>query len=124
MENKLAQLKSILAEVYDLENTAHLLEWDMQTYMPPGGSEARGYQLGTVMQIAHEKFTSPEVGELLEDLAPLAAQLPPDSDDARLIQVTQRRYTQKTKDSCQDGCRTHPADHRRVFCLAAGAPGE
>jgi carboxypeptidase Taq len=97
MEAKLAQLKSNLAEVLDLENVAHLLEWDMQTHMPPGGSEARGFQLGTVKQIAHEKYTSPEVGRLLDDLSPLAEQLPPDSDDARLIHVTRRRYSQKTR---------------------------
>jgi len=79
-----SQLKSILAEVLDLENVAHLLEWDMQNYMPPGGSESARFQLGTVKQIAHEKFTSPEGGALLDDLGPLAEQLPPESDDARL----------------------------------------
>jgi carboxypeptidase Taq len=37
MEDKLNQLKTILAEVSDLNNAAGLLGWDQQTYMPAGG---------------------------------------------------------------------------------------
>ncbi|MEW6241899.1 MAG: carboxypeptidase M32, partial [Chloroflexota bacterium] len=48
MEEKLAQLKQIMAEVADLNNAAALLGWDQQTYMPRGGAEARGNQLATL----------------------------------------------------------------------------
>lgn len=97
MEDKLKQLKSILAEATDLEYVAYLLEWDQQTYMPPAGAEERGQQIGTIKKLAHNRFASDELGKLLDELAPVAAQLPPDSDDARLIKVTRRKYEQKTK---------------------------
>jgi carboxypeptidase Taq len=97
MESKLLHLKTILAEVSDLQNAAGLLGWDQQTYMPPGGAEDRGYQLGTLRKLAHTKFISEEVGSLLDDLESFADQLPPDSNDARLIRVTQREYKKQTK---------------------------
>jgi carboxypeptidase Taq len=92
METKLKELKTILGEVSDLTTAAALLEWDQQTYMPAGGATARGYQLATLQSIAHDKFTSPEVGQLLEEVGPAIEQLDPDSDDARLVRVTQRDY--------------------------------
>jgi carboxypeptidase Taq len=97
MQPNLDKLKSILAEVSDLQNTAALLSWDQQTYMPPGGAEARGEQLGTVNRLAHEKFTSSEVGRLLEELEGQKDQMDPDSDEARLIKVTAREYEKKTR---------------------------
>ncbi|HSQ25544.1 MAG TPA: carboxypeptidase M32 [Anaerolineales bacterium] len=97
MEKKLSQLKSILNEVHDLNAVSSLLGWDQQTYMPSGGAEGRGYQSGTIDKIAHEKFTSPEVGKLLEDLLISTASLDPDSDDARLVKVTHREYEKRVK---------------------------
>lgn len=97
MEEKLNQLKTILNEVADLNAASALLGWDQQTYMPAGSAEGRGNQLATLGQIAHIKFTSDEVGHLLDDLEPQAAQLEPDSDTARLIKVTRREYDKNTK---------------------------
>jgi len=97
MEEKLKQLASILGEVEDLRYVSLLLGWDQQTYMPPGGAEDRGNRMATVDQIAHVKFTSDEVGKLLDELEPWAAQLDPDSDEARLIKVTRRDYAKLTK---------------------------
>ncbi len=97
MEEKLAQLKAILAEVADLDYAASILHWDLQCLMPPGGAEGRSYQLATLAGLSHIKFTSDEVGKLLQELGPYAAQLDPDSDTARLIKVTARRYEKRTK---------------------------
>jgi carboxypeptidase Taq len=97
MESKLNHLKTILAEVSDLNSAAALLGWDQQTYMPPGGAQGRGYQLGTLQSLAHQKFTSAKVGKLLDDLKPFAEQLDPDSDDARLIKVTRREFEKQTR---------------------------
>jgi carboxypeptidase Taq len=92
MEEKLKQLKAILAEIADLKYALALLDWDQQTYMPPEGAEARGNQIGTLNRLAHDRITSPEVGRLLDELRPLAEKLDPDSDDARLIKVTARDF--------------------------------
>jgi carboxypeptidase Taq len=92
MEKKLEQLKAILAEILDLSYTAALLGWDQQTYMPPGGAEARGNQLALLGRLVHERATSSELGKLLDELKPYTASLDPDSDDARLVKVTARGY--------------------------------
>ena len=97
MEKKIAELKKILARVSDLNRASSLLGWDQQTYMPRGGAQARGYQLGTLNSLAHELFTSDQVGELLETLEDYRQELDPDSDDARLLQVTRREYEKKTR---------------------------
>ncbi len=97
METKLTQLKELLYEVYDLQAAAALLGWDQQTYMPPAGAEARGQQLSTLEKLAHLKFTSPEIGRLLEELSPFAESLDPDSDEAALIRVTRREYEKRTR---------------------------
>ncbi len=97
MEEKYGQLKEILAEIADLQFSAALLNWDQQCYMPPMGAQDRAHQLATLERIAHEMSTSEQVGRLLDDLQPYAAQLPPDSDEARLIKVTTRNYQKNVK---------------------------
>ncbi|HVN15231.1 MAG TPA: carboxypeptidase M32 [Anaerolineales bacterium] len=92
MSEKLNQLKEILAEVADLRNTAAVLGWDQQTFMPQGGSEARGYQLATLGKLAQIKFTSDEVGKLLDDLKAEYAGADPESDDAAYVRVAARDY--------------------------------
>lgn len=97
MEQKLAELKTRLLEVNDLSSAAAVLSWDQSTYMPPGGAEARGRQMSTLARLAHEKFVDEEVGTLLDDLAPVAAQLDADSDDRRLIEVSRREFERAVK---------------------------
>jgi len=96
-ETDLAQLRSILNEYTDLVHIIGLLHWDQETYMPPGGAAERGHQLSALTRIAHLKFTSDDVGRLLEDLKSYANSLDPDSDDARLIKVTNRLYRKRSK---------------------------
>jgi len=92
MSEKLNQLKEILGEVMDLRNASAVLGWDQQTYMPQGGSDARGHQLGTLGKLAQIKFTSDEVGQLLEDLKAEFAGADAGSEEAALIRVTARDY--------------------------------
>ena len=92
MEDKITQLRTALAEVDDIQRAGAILGWDQQTYMPAGGAARRGAQLGTLASIAHKKFTSVEVGKLLEALQPEVENLDPDSDNARLVKVAARNY--------------------------------
>ena len=92
MSEKLEQLKERLGEVSDLQHAASVLGWDQQVNMPPMGNEARGQQLATLSKIAQEKFTSDEVGRLIEDLQQEFAGADTDSDEAALIHVTSRDY--------------------------------
>jgi carboxypeptidase Taq len=97
MEEKINQLKTILAEVSDLNGASSVLGWDQQTYMPRHGAQTRGHQLATLDRLAHLKFTAPEVGELIEALTPAADQFGPDSDEACLVRVTRRIYQKQVK---------------------------
>ena len=97
MNTQLQELKTRLLEVNDLNSANALLGWDQTTYMPPGGAPARGRQMATLGRLAHEKFTDPAVGKLLDDLRPYEEGLPYDSDDASLIRVTRREYERNIK---------------------------
>ena len=92
MADALEGLKERLAEVMDLNKVARLLGWDQQTMMPPAGTAHRAEQFSTLLRIAHERFTDPEVGRLIEELRPLEDSLDPDSDDVALIRLARRDY--------------------------------
>jgi len=96
-EKKLNELKALLAEVNDLNNAAAVLGWDQATYMPAGGSPARGRQMATLAKVAQEKFIDRQVGKLLDDLAKYEESLPYDSDDASYIRVTRHDYERALK---------------------------
>ncbi len=97
MKERLDELKRRLLEVNDISSANALLRWDQTTYMPPGGAAARGRQMATLGRLAHEKFTDPAVGRLLDELDPWARTLPYDSDEAGLVRVTRREYDQATR---------------------------
>jgi carboxypeptidase Taq len=91
-DGALRSLVKRLAEVHDVRSAAGVLGWDQRVTMPPLGTEARAEALATLGRIAHERFVDPEVGRLLEELAPYEESLPYDSDDASLIRVTRRDW--------------------------------
>ncbi|MBU0968486.1 MAG: carboxypeptidase M32 [Proteobacteria bacterium] len=97
MSDKLQKLTTLLAEIADVDNAMALLGWDQQTYMPKGGAEARGNQLATLSRIAHQKFTTEEIGTLLADLEGEFAGAEPDADVARLLEVTRHEFDRKIR---------------------------
>lgn len=119
MQQKIENLKNILAEAVDLKYVIALMEWDQQTYMPKGGAEARARQLGTLGRLAHEMSTSPELGKLLDELRPVVESMDPDSDNARMIRFAIRDYDRET-------CVTPEfvAERARVTSMANHAWGE
>jgi carboxypeptidase Taq len=86
------ELQRRLQEVSDLGKTMSLLAWDQQVMMPRGGGPLRAEQLATVGRIAHEKFTSAEVGRLLDELHDFGEQHEYDSFEASLIRVVSRDW--------------------------------
>jgi len=92
MSEKLNRLKLLLAEVSDLGRIAAVLGWDQQVNMPPMGGEARGQQRAALNKIIQEKFTSDEVGKLLDDLKQEYSNADADDDDAAMIRVAARDY--------------------------------
>ncbi len=90
--SKLAELQRLLGEVSDLGRSAALLAWDERTMMPPGGAQARAEQLSTLARVAHERFTSNEVGRALDGLREWAESHPYESDEASLVRVAWRDW--------------------------------
>jgi carboxypeptidase Taq len=90
-DDALTKLRERLGEIADLQAAARLLDWDEQTMMPSGGAQARAHQLATLERVAHERFVSEDLGDLLDELD---GELDIDAtdDDASLVRVTRRRY--------------------------------
>src|SRR5438045_7496887 len=86
------RLRELLAEVFDLQHAAALLGWDQDTYMPAGGVRNRAEQVATLRRVAHQRFTSDEVGRLLDEAESATQGLADDSDERRLVTVTRRDY--------------------------------
>ncbi len=97
MDPRLQKLKEHLIEINDLKSALAVLSWDQMTFMPTGGAEVRGRQMATLQRLSHEKFISPELGRLLDELQPLPEELSPDSETAALIKVTTRDYQKAIK---------------------------
>jgi carboxypeptidase Taq len=92
VSDALTDLKARLAEVHDIEKAIAVAGWDQRTMMPPGGAAARAEVSATLSGLAHGRFVDPEVGRLLDRLAPLEEELDYDSDEASLIRVTRRDW--------------------------------
>jgi len=60
--------KQKMQQVADVRNAMAVLGWDQETYLPEKGAAFRGQQLTTLSTIAHEMFTAPELGEILQEL--------------------------------------------------------
>jgi carboxypeptidase Taq len=95
--DNLGELRIHLAELVDLRNASHLLGWDQQTMMPPRGGPARADSLATLGRISHEMFISARTGRLLEAAAAELNGAADDSDDSRLVRVTQRNWEKARK---------------------------
>ena len=64
-----AKLVETLKELALLRSCGSVLGWDEQTNLPTKGAEHRANQLALLAGISHDRATSPEIGELLAQLA-------------------------------------------------------
>lgn len=97
MGEALDTLKARLAEIHYLGSAGAVLDWDQQTYMPPGGLHARAEQKAVISRLTHTMFVDPEIGRLLEQAAGEVSDLDPDDEDAALVRVTRRDYEKATR---------------------------
>jgi carboxypeptidase Taq len=86
------QLRDWLAEIADLGDVTHLLEWDQQTMMPARGAAGRAEALATLRRVSHEKFISAETGRLLEAARKAVDGGDPADDEMSLVRVATRRW--------------------------------
>jgi carboxypeptidase Taq len=97
MNAKFGELRARLGEISDLERARDVLSWDRSTYMPPAGTEARATQEATLTRIAHAKFVSDGIGQLLDDLEVEVDTSDDESFEASLIRATRRKYDRERK---------------------------
>lgn len=60
-----AELCKHLYDAATLNAVGSLLNWDQETYMPPGGTNNRSDQYSMISELVHARRTSREVGELI-----------------------------------------------------------
>ncbi len=94
-ESDFEELLKIIRTVCDLRAAAALLEWDQETYMPTGATEARSRQVATLYATSHELFIRDRTGELLERLD--GVEDDPMEFLTSLVRVTQRDYSRACK---------------------------
>jgi carboxypeptidase Taq len=97
MSDELEVLRAGLAKVADLKHAADLIEWDERVYMPEQGATTHGEMQATLRRLAHEQFTSDELGKALDAASRSVAGADADSDEARMIAVAARDYAKATQ---------------------------
>jgi carboxypeptidase Taq len=64
-----SQYKTTLQKIADIKYASAVLQWDQETYLPKNGNDARGRQIATLNELAHEQFTDTKFGALLNELS-------------------------------------------------------
>ena len=93
----LSALTARLGRIEDLKSAAEVLSWDQETFMPPGGADARARQLSTLQTMAHDEFTADDTGDLLDRAAAQLNGADPLDDAASLVRVARRDYERARK---------------------------
>src|SRR6478672_10377715 len=92
LEGAYAELVTRCREEALLTSVEALLEWDEETYMPPGGVENRSEQLALIAGLLHERGTDPRLGELLSELEGSELVAEPGSAAAVNVRELRREY--------------------------------
>ncbi len=92
MSEHFQQLQTRLADIHNLNMAGALLDWDQQTYMPPGGIEARSNQRATISKLAHQLLASDETAQLLQN-----CEADNDTENAAFLRVARREFDHATK---------------------------
>jgi carboxypeptidase Taq len=92
MSSAVNSLKERLFDINALNAAVSILNWDQQTYMPPGGSEARAEHLSRLERMFHAELTSDSTAELLDKAAAEAQ-----GEDVLLLKRARRHYDLATK---------------------------
>lgn len=82
-----------MRRIADLKYASAVLQWDQETYLPPKGAAARSRQLATLNETAHQLFTDPEFGAILQDLEGL--ELSP--TEKKNVALTREEYGKQQK---------------------------
>jgi carboxypeptidase Taq len=96
-QDSYVDLIASLRQIALLQSAASVLGWDERTKLPSKGAAHRAEQLSLLARMAHERFTSTRLGELLNAVAGSALVENPLSDAAVNVRQTRRAYDRATK---------------------------
>jgi carboxypeptidase Taq len=82
-------------EVHLVRSTASLLEWDLETYIPPNAAAFRAEQLSYLGTKAHALFTKPIVGHWIKEAEDFG--FPAESLEAANVREWRRTYDRAVK---------------------------
>ncbi len=95
MKPNFTVLKQQLAEIADLKAAAAVLEWDQQTFLPPGAEKGRARQIAALCRHLHRAASAPELGRTIDALE---KQPPaPDTVEFALLRAARRHYDRCTR---------------------------
>jgi carboxypeptidase Taq len=97
LRSRFDELLRRLGAIADVDSALSLLNWDEETKMPPLGAPARAEQRATLARLGHDLSTTPELGELLEELRELEQASEPDSFEASVVRVARRDYEKQRR---------------------------
>ncbi len=99
-ETQPADYKRLMEKMRDLavlQSAGAIVEWDMETMMPPRGIELRSQQFSLLSRLGHKMITDPEIGKLLKNVARPSQYKKLDQTGKRNIFLTKKRYDEQTK---------------------------
>lgn len=89
------ELMSRMKEYILLRSATQIVQWDLETYMPPKGMMLRSEQLSQLYKILHRTSTDPKIGQLLEQIEKASKEL--NEVQNRNVFITRREYDKETK---------------------------
>ncbi|MCP4583766.1 MAG: carboxypeptidase M32 [candidate division Zixibacteria bacterium] len=96
-QKALNELTDQIKQVSTLYSCMSLLGWDERTYMPRKGAPNRAEQQSMLAGMAHEKFTSKEIGDLISEVEASDLVKDPLSADAVNVREIRRVYDKQVK---------------------------
>ncbi len=84
-------------ELAVVSSAGAILQWDMETKMPPRGVELKSQQLAFIQKIAHQMLTSPEVGKVLDDIEKSPDYGSLNQVEKRSVYLARKQYEEATK---------------------------
>jgi carboxypeptidase Taq len=101
VRDRLDRLRTLDREIRLLTHSMGLLTWDQETSMPDGAIDERSEQLALIEGLIHQRITSSEMGDLLEELGSTHEQPLGDSSlaslDRALLRQLRRAYGRASK---------------------------
>ncbi|MFX0123864.1 MAG: carboxypeptidase M32 [Candidatus Hodarchaeota archaeon] len=90
----------LLKETHDyfvLLQIENILDWDFETYMPPGGVKQRSEELAMIATLKHDRITNPKIGDLLKEIKndPKFSSL--NEEMRREIDLIERKYHRESR---------------------------